>query len=366
MGKHVQNLNISNDIRQAAIDYYAESIYGKTAFEKISIWSQQLKNLKIRYLADKSQYEASSSNIKYFNIPYASEPTDEWINYRNSKINEKEITNRQAFLETFLEGYYLIQYIRDNIIGELLGMVYTLGFSVQEEGKETKLKEKTVSLQDFFKGVNLDKAGNALQISLGSQLKDAFQIARRYKSLKVSAPAQAGQHYTLFGQVFALFNDENPLGIWAFERGLTTDVKKYTNKGRAFQVYRRIVAIRRRNKAISDFETLADIAIDVFKDTLESITGGDWLQEQLKYFGQGSGKASLISEKELFRVIEEYENIFIQINQNSSSPQKIKQALSSLINQQINENSVYAEKVLINKIDKEIDNFIKEVSNTKK
>ena len=364
MGRHIQNLNISNEIRQAAIDYYAESIYNKTAFEKILIWLQQLENFKDRFNADKNQYEASSSNIKYFDIPQASDPTDEWINYRNSKINEKEITNRQAFLETFLEGYYLIQYIRDNILKQL-GMIYTLGFSIQEEGKQTQLKEKTVSLQDFFKGVNLDKAKDSLLISLGSQLKKTFQIAKQYRSLKVPVPPQAQQHYTLFGQVFSLFNDENPLGIWAFNRGLTSTIKSYTNKGRAFQVYRRIVAIRKRNKAISNFNTLADIAISVFKDSLESITGGDWLQQQLKYFGEGEGKASLISEKELFRVINEYESIFKQIKQNTSSSQKIKQSLSVLINQQINENSVYSEKVLINKIDNEIDNFVSQVSKTR-
>ena len=355
----IENLNIANDIRQAAIDYYSKSIQNKTNFEKIQIWKNQLNNFKVRYEIDKNNYNNIINKIKYINIPYASDQTNTWLNFRDSKINSSELSLRQIYLETFLQGYYLIQHIRDDIVKQFK-MNYTLGFSVEEEGKQIQLKEKTVSLEDFYKGVNLDKSGTSLQASLGAQLKNALGIAKKFKAL-TKIPQQANNHKTLFGQIFGLFNEENPLGIWAYQRGIKKQVMNYTNKGRAFQVYRRVVATRRRNIAISDFDTLAQIAISVYSDNLQSITGGDWLQQQLKYFGTGQGKVSLISEKQLDRVISTYLNIFNMIEKNQSS-RKIKNELSRLINQQITDNSTYAEKVLINKINNQIDQFINEIN----
>ena len=84
-------------------------------------------------------------------------------------------------------------------------------------------------------------------------------------------------------------------------------------------------------------------------------------KQQLKYFGTGQGKVSLISEKQLDRVISTYLNIFNMIEKNQSS-RKIKNELSGLINQQITDNSTYAEKVLINKINNQIDQFINEIN----
>lgn len=359
----IENLNIANDIRQTAIDYYSESIYQKTNFEKIEIWENQLRNFEIRYKIDKNNYNNVADKIKYINIPYASDQTNTWLNFRDTKINSAELSLRQIYLETFLEGYYLIQTIRDNIVKQFK-MNYTLGFSVEEEGKEVQLKEKTVSLQDFYKGVNLDKSGTSLQVSLGAQLKNALGFAKKFKAL-TKIPSQANSHKTLFGQIFGLFNEQNPLGIWAYQRGIKKQIINYTNKGRAFQVYRRVVATRRRNVAISDFDTLAQIALNVYSDNLASITGGDWLQQQLKYFGlEGQGKVSLISEKELERVISSYLDIFKSIKRNDS-PKKIKIMLSNLINQQVTENSQYAEKVLINKINNQIDQFINKVNKSR-
>lgn len=307
-------------------------------------------------------YENANASQRRIKIDFASQETNDWLNnYKMSKTDSQEFTLRQAFLETFLEGYYLIQFIRDNIIQQF-GMVYTLGYNLINENNQETLFQGTVSLEDFYKGVNLDRSKGSLQISLSAQLRNVLNKDRQYKALK-KIPSSAVAHKTLFGQVFSLFNENNPLGEWAYNRaGRNGKKKDYTNKGRAFQVYRRIVAMRKRNVAITDFDTLAEIAISVYADSLASITGGDWLNQQLKFFGfQGTGKASLISETELKRVIGEYKLIFSSLQQGNSI-KAIKQSLKTLINQPIDQASTRAEKIMINKIDEKIDIFIKEVN----
>jgi hypothetical protein len=318
--------------------------------EAVSAPTPQLTKQALQKVIDNLKQYLNQLESFYTNLEMTSRPIIE--QYREANASDdtisyalfKKLNYSDVEIENLLKtGYILMNEIRSFFTNKTItyqigleyrGNLYEKQLTMGELLEYTHVEYNTKSKID-----NLFKLRMTNKTGLRESMKESVDTV-------ISAVKYVDEDSTVYSAIRRyVLQSENP---------------KDKNKGNAYEVYRRFLASRngsnRRPPELPDDEAIGNMFDEVRSNTVASTKGGDYLEEQMKYFGKAPSlvTTSLI-RKTLNEVLLSMQN-FINSGDNTTFKNEIKNIF--IKDPQLKETTDEAEAVAAEKASEYLDKLI--------
>lgn len=244
----------------------------------------------------------------------------------------KKLTYSDMQIENLLkQGYILIQRLRNFFTNETI--TYSIGMQIRGV-----LYQKTLTMEQILQNTTVE-------YNTRSKIENLFKLRITNKQgIKQSLIKAADTVQTVV--------NDNASSVYSAVRRYTLLSTNYKdkNKGNAYQVYKRLLALRGGKNRTPPQVTDDQIRImfdAIRKNTAVSSKGGDYLQQQIKFFGNAP---SLITTNLIKKTLTQVSMSLQQFLQGGDS-QKLQQAIKSIFvkDKELQETADAAEQVAAEK-----------------
>ena len=213
------------------------------------------------------------------------------------------------------------------------------------------LYEKNLTMEEILQYTTV-------QYNTRSKIENLFK-------LRITDKKGIKQSLTTAADTVEKIVNDNPSSVYSAIRRYTLLSTNYKdkNKGNAYQVYKRILALRNGKNRIPPQITDDEIRImfdEVRKNTVSSAKGGDYLQQQIKFFGNAP---SLVTTNLIKQTLTE---IFLSLQQflKGGDSQKLKEAIKSIFvkDKQLQQTADEAQQAASEKAITYIDSIVDQLS----
>lgn len=253
----------------------------------------------------------------------------------------KKLTYSDTEIENLLkQGYILIQRLRNFFTNETI--TYAVGMQIKGV-----LYQKTLTMEEILQNTTV-------QYNTRSKIENLFK-------LRITNKQGIKQSLMKAADTIQKITNDNPSSVYSAVRRYTLMSTNYKdkNKGNAYQVYKRILALRNGKNRTPPQVTDDQIRImfdAIRKNTAASSKGGDYLQQQIKFFGNAP---SLVTTNLIKKTLTQI-SISLQEFLQGGDSQKLKQAIKSIFvkDKQLQETADVAEQVATEKATNYINTII--------
>lgn len=331
-----------NDNSTIILDNLSQALAAQTPQITRELLQRSITGLN-QYLNDLNNFYIKLQNqsrpiIQQYKEANATDTTIGYALYKQLIYSDTEIE------KLLKQGYILIERLRNFFTNETI--TYAVG--IQSKGM---LYEKNLTMEEILQYTTV-------QYNTRSKIENLFK-------LRITDKKGIKQSLTTAADTVEKIVNDNPSSVYSAIRRYTLLSTNYKdkNKGNAYQVYKRILALRNGKNRIPPQITDDEIRImfdEVRKNTASSAKGGDYLQQQIKFFGNAP---SLVTTNLIKQTLTE---IFLSLQQflKGGDSQKLKEAIKSIFvkDKQLQQTADEAQQAASEKAISYIDSIVDQLS----